>query len=507
MPTKPVRLDKEVVVKISTNETSTVQISETTPDKTLSPLMSRISLAENRAVTIGPFIDTRTYIADETGDITYEYTSEKLQYNHQATGILNGGLLSVNQSDPKKFDIAEGSGVIVDNYTDPSNPTTVKIEWDTLEGLTPTFLPVAIISFVGIDAGGNVIQFVGLIDDESRRDYIIIGILIHTSNTVVEGAAFLPYPAYDEAHAFIDFNDTIGPVNKLGNKFTGNSDMELEKSAGQLFRIGINWAESQKTPNVKDIPQEDAPNFFLSYQDGSGGFKGFERSTEIDPSVYDNGSGTLGSLPLFQRWQIMRIYLASNNDVIVSPGQNTYRNRNQALAAINVETFNKNPVLKDTNLRGFLVIRNNCNDLSNTNRCEFVEADKFGQVAAEGSAPNIPIALQQFDNSPKDSNFTAEFNTGYVIDNTTNAVQVTLPDASEDAIGCFVDFWILADTSAKSVSFRGYADTDTINGVTGTVGSPAVASYTSGGMTYMYIKVTTVADNTYFITAPDSVST
>lgn len=475
-------------------------------------LFNNIEIQPNASAKVGPFTSIKRYvILGNPADYTHTIVKERLAYNHQATGIMSGGLLSVNGSDVTKFDVAEGFGTIVDNYTDPENPNVIHINWPAYTAVTPTYLAVAIVSFVGIDAGGNIVQFVGTITDDARRDYIIIGILVHTSNTVVEGAAFFPYPAYDQAHAFLDFSDVIGPVNKDGNKFSANgSSLELAKTEGILFRLGVNWANSQKTPNNLTVPAETAPNFFISYQNGSGSFVGNERDTDIDPTKYDDGSGTLATIS-GNKWQIIRIYLATNNDVIICPGQNTYSKEDQALAAVNIEVFNKNPVLLATNLRAFLVIRKNCTDLSDESKCHFVEVDKFGQVASEGSSAIVPSAppagIATVTSTPKTSNFNVNLNKAYQIDTTSGTVQGTLAEADEDHVGCIAECWIISNPATNNVTIRGQNDTDTINGVTGTGGSPAIATFSSANTNYQMFRVTVIDENTYLIDGTDSVAT
>lgn len=507
-----INLPQERTLDITNISTGTIKIKRLSNQpgdlrEADSPLYADVDLAPSSNVRVGPYTEGQRYvIVGPQEAYTYTIGYEPLSHNHQGTGLINGGLLSIN-ADPTKFDISAGKGTIVDNYTDPENPSILHVEWPELTGITPTFLSSAIVSFVGLDTGGNVAQFVGTITEAERRDYIIIGILVHTQGIVVEGVAFFPYPSYDQAHALIDLTDVMGPINKTGNKFSANgSSLELSKNAGELHRIGINWQNSQKVPNTISVPAETTPNFFLSYQDGSGSFKGFERDTEIDPTKYDDGSGTLATIT-GNKWQVMRIYLAANFDVIVSPGQVTYTSKNNALQAINTETFNKNPVLDDTNLRCFLVVRSNATDLSDTSKAVFVNADKYGQVAAEGAAFNIPNGIATVTSTPKTSTFNVNFNKAYSIDNSSGAVNGNLTEASADKVGQVCECWITDNTATNNVTLTGFNDTDTINGVTGTAGNPPVATFNASTSNYKKVSVTIIDENTYLVDGADSVST
>lgn len=180
---------------------------------------------------------------------------------------------------------------------------------------------------------------------------------------------------------------------------------------------------------------------------------------------------------------------------------------NGGLLSINTESFSKNPVLDDTNLRAFLVVRKDCTDLSDTSKAVFVNADKYGQVAAEGASFNIPSGIATVTSTAKTSNFNVNLNKAYRIDNSSSAIQGTLAAADDDHVGCIAECWIMSSPATNSVTIRGQNDTDTINGVTGTASNPAVATFNSATTGYKMFRVTVIDENEYLIDSPDSVST
>ena len=54
------------------------------------------------------------------------------------TGVITGGVLTVN-ADTTKFDVSDGSGIIVDGFTDPDNPTITHVSWEGKTGIVSTF--------------------------------------------------------------------------------------------------------------------------------------------------------------------------------------------------------------------------------------------------------------------------------------------------------------------------------------------------------------------------------
>ena len=63
-------------------------------------------------------------------------------YQGFGMGSVEGALLSVN-ANPALFDLAAGSGVIVDNITDPENPTLTRVSWEAQAGIAVTNITIA----------------------------------------------------------------------------------------------------------------------------------------------------------------------------------------------------------------------------------------------------------------------------------------------------------------------------------------------------------------------------
>ena len=138
-----------VVVKRLSNKPGDLRLST-------SPLYEDVNLAPDSTVSIGPYTEGQRYVIIGPQEAyTYDITYEPLSHNHQATGLITGGLLAINGSDNTKFDISAGKGTIVDNYTDPQNPSIIHVEWPDLEAITPTYLASSIVSFVGLDTDGS----------------------------------------------------------------------------------------------------------------------------------------------------------------------------------------------------------------------------------------------------------------------------------------------------------------------------------------------------------------
>jgi hypothetical protein len=511
-----VLLPPETILNVSSNAEGSTAIVRRLSDAAGSAqrqsanklLFPNINLNELCSTSIGPFSEQRRYLIDNiVGDITYTTELIKLNYNNLSSGVYEGGALSVNSGDNTKFDIVAGKGIIMDNYTDPENPVVVRVEWPAFTAQTTEYLATDFTSYVVIDKGGNVVQFNGDIDAVNRRDYIVLGLLVHTGNSFLENVSNFPTIGYDAVNVLNDLSAALGLVNISGNLFSANAtDLELAKSAGQSFRVGNNFTNSVKSPNITNDSALSAPFLFKPYQDGTGNFTiDFPLTQDVDPANYDDGSGTLGLAG--NNWQIQRIfYDSANDDVIVAYGQNIYANLGLALAAINAESFVKNPVLKDAMLRGFLVIRGNCTDLSDTSRARFFGADKFGQVPAEGSQLTVPAGFLTTSTALKTGTFTANWDKAYRVDNSGGAVTANLVAATEADIGRVCECWVLDDATTNTVTFVAPNTDSTINGQA-SVGAAVAKGVSSGSQSYRRVTVRVIDTDTYLIDGIDSTTT
>lgn len=362
---------------------------------------SQIKINNSITLEIGPFSKPRRYRLEIlSGNIKRSYVRKRLNYNNNGTGIYGGGHITINSGDSTKIDISAGEGVIVDNYTNPGVPEVVRIKWQDMAAVDVEFLLTSFTSYIAIDRGGNVVQFAGAITAENRRDFIVLGILAHTNNVVVETASDFPPPGYDIPHMLVDMGDSIGIINRSGNQFGPNgANLKVNKSAGESFRIGQNWQNSSKVPNITIDAAQSAPTMFFSYRDGKGGWAPPTFSDEVDPGKYDNGSGTLATVAGGQ-WTIQRLfYEPIGGDIIIAYGQFLYNSAAEAEAAIFGEQFIKNPILNDTALRGFLIVKGNATNLSSSINAKFIAADKFGSGPSVGSSTATTDLQGAYDNS------------------------------------------------------------------------------------------------------------
>lgn len=323
------------------------------------------------------------------------------------TGLLTGGILSIN-ADTTKFDIADGSGYVVDNHTDPESPVKVRVEWSGLTGISATHIASADSTNIAIDATGAVVQQVAPFTLTQVRDYIVLGRIGHNTHAAITTVSTLPRVVFNTALDADDLAEALGALNISGNVYGPHgADLYVNKSEGDIYRTGANYTASKKCPNVLTSAAMVSATLYYSYANGSGGWT-VASSATADPSHYDDGTGVLASVPN-NKYTIQRIFLVASavlNVTAVQYGQYVYASLADAQAAIATESVATNPNLDDALLRGWLIVKEGATDLSDSTHAMFMAAGKLGEplhfgaggvgdVVGPGSATDSDFA--QFD--------------------------------------------------------------------------------------------------------------
>jgi len=373
-----------------------------------------------------------------------------------ATGLISGGTLSINGGDPTKYDVAAGTGYIVDNYTDPLNPTVQQISFGPLTAVTLTTVGVDGDTIIAIDSSGNPVE-TDEIDFEDLRDTIILGGLVHQGGVIIDN---IPSPfnhiigPHDTA---LDMINAIGAINVTGNVFSANgANLNIDKSLGKIFLPGSNFTSSKKSPNISTQIAQSPVSFIYTWRDGLGGFNTAASSTLIVPEDYDDGTGGASSpngTVVASQYTVQRIYLAVSGLVIIHYGQAVYSSLTDAKARYLTEDFSPNPELQGTLLRGFLIVRGNATDLNNTTQATFIKANRFGDSGAGANVTSATANLQNvYDNSLYPE---------IVLNNTLGGISIT--DGSTPVTGNLLE----VQNNARTTDYLNVNPTDVCHGVRG----------------------------------------
>ena len=308
----------------------------------------------------------------------------------EGTGVLTGGVLSAGAG-ATEYSISDGTGQIVD-----ADGTVTLVSWSGKTNITPANLATNLITFVAIDSGGNVVESTTRFTATQSRTLIVLGVAVHVDKINVDTVNNEQHVAYNTLSQLIDLHEAIGFFNISGNVFSANgANLNIDKSAGVMSAAGANYPNDGDNPNQLTLAALSPCTFQYRFSNGDNGVTG----TTIDPANLDDGAGGLTALSTNNKWSVQRIFSFTSNNVKIQRGQTEFNTKDEAIAGISSEAFVTEPSIAANGLlRGYLVLKKNATDLSNSAQAMFISAPKF--QGATGGIGSVAENLQNvYDNS------------------------------------------------------------------------------------------------------------
>lgn len=411
--------------------------------------------------------------------------------NNLATGIQKGGELSINGVDNTKFDISDGSGIVVDNTTDIDNPTITKVTWSGLTSQTVTNLASQNSTYVLINSSGSVVQQSTFPTDSHLRSNLFLGQLGHTSRTSIEAVAKSPNVLASPLNQLIDLENSLGVINS-GNVISANgTNLKIDKSVGTLFALGINFFDDATDPNKKTISVATQATFSLRTQTGNGA----SGVTDLDVGNYDN-AGTITALS-GTKYTNFRVFLGVNGNIVIQYGQVVYNALSDALAGIEQEVFTVYSNLQNNfALVGIITARSTATDLSNSSEAFFSRTSKFGEVTGGTSGISTTNLQNAYNNSTEPEILTNSILEAFTLKRGSAADSDNVLEVKDGSD--VVNFSVTGEgnLTANNVSGTNTGDqTITLTGdVTGSGTGSFAATIASDAVTYDKIQDTSATD-------------
>lgn len=303
-----------------------------------------------------------------------DFDEDHLRYS-MSSGIITGGELSINGSNTTQFDISSGTGIILDTWTTPGTPIVSTVSLGST-GVATTNLATASASFILVDSSGTVVQQTTPPTIEQRRTHLVIGQLGHSDNTNISVAVSQPNILDDPAATIRDLAYAIGTINLGVTVVPNGTNLNLDRTAGDLYKYGANFYTDRQDPSHVTISSATTLSFRMRTQTGNGGAP----TTTLDVGNYDN-AGTITALAN-NKYTNMRVYQLSSGNTVIQYGQNIYNSMNAALEAKETEDFVELSNVTEGVLIGVISVKSNGTDLSNTSDAIFSPVSKFGDVSA-----------------------------------------------------------------------------------------------------------------------------
>lgn len=294
-----------------------------------------------------------------------------------STGILSGGDISANVSNPAAVDVSAFTGYIVDEVTDPDFPvvTRVRVAAQTVALDGPALART--VTFFLADGTGAIIQQATAPTPEQRRTHIVLGLTAQAGGVIFE-AQSLPVILAQPANQLADLMDALGPFSMSGNLVTPNgANLSINKSAGQLFSRSFNHYSGltlTRNPHVNQTPAQTPAQYL--YITSTGSMFGTPRST-LDVANYDNAGVITPVGGGAGRSTIQRVWIGANQ-LAIQYGQVVYTSLTAAIDAIGQSGHVPNPLLQSGGaLLAHIVVTHTATNLSDTTQARIFQAGKF----------------------------------------------------------------------------------------------------------------------------------
>lgn len=371
------------------------------------------------------------------------------------TGVLYGGVITVNALDNSKVDISAGVGVIVSpgaSTTALPVPTVTTVTWTAKTAVTLTYLATSEVTWFSINSSGNVVQSSSAWSDSGYQTGLPLGIAVHPNNTSISFAKPATHLSYGQATLVDPFVRAFGPLKLSGNTISAYStNLQISRSAGTSYSIGSNYLNDPNNPNiVSDTNANPISAVHYYFKNGSGGFN-IQIGSLVDPTKYDNGSGTLQTVS-GGKYTIQRIFSCPTQPTLIGIyyGGEEYTSIEVAEANIPYEVFSESDLTSNQGVFcGYLIVKGNTTNLSNTAEAKFIQAGLFRSISTVTAGGQAITSLDDLTDvvitSPVQGNFLRY--------NAANSSWVNGTGVDGTGTTNYVPKWSDSDTLANSLIF------------------------------------------------------
>ena len=321
-----------------------------------------------------------------------EFLNTTTLLHSTSTGLSSGGLLSIN-TDNTKFDISGGLAYRVNGHSDVENPTSTKIDFNAITGITPQFLSTHNASYVALDSNGAVFQTAVPLSPTEKRNYVRLGVIVHPNRTFIFVVNNQPTINVELGGQVQDILDLLGFRSKSGNRILPNTatGMKIKKDAGVAFKAGANFDTLNTQPHSFTLAAQSPITFRYRLQNG---VEGSDR-TDLNPTIYDLNGVETAIPPTATLASVQQVYIFQEGDVRIQPGQRYYNNLTEAVTGLNSAEFITEENIANNGLYlGSIVMIYGTTDLANILQAVF--------VPSQGTTANGSVAYPPLGYTPED---------------------------------------------------------------------------------------------------------
>lgn len=336
------------------------------------------------------------YIRQQDNKVKWKWFEGKLN-----TGILWGGALSYSGS---TIYITPGTGIVINqraSATSEISPITNYVSWNAITASCQN-LTSSLATYVGIDISGSLYQQDNYFSVNQYRETIPLGMFNHTNKTSITSYANDVLTAYDDVNQTANFIQAFGPMKLEGLTLTPQSgNLQLTIGSGQSYIYGGFYQQDPNNSSHKITAPIITPQIARVRRDGNGSFTVDNNNgafyTTIDPSKWDDGTGTLNTLS-GGAFAIQRVFFNPfTRRVHVYYGQSFYGTKTAAFQSLASDPFVEAQYSAHQYvLVGYIIHKGVTSDLANDEN-QIVQAGLFRNTVGSGGGTGTFASLHDLD--------------------------------------------------------------------------------------------------------------
>lgn len=310
------------------------------------------------------------------------------------TGLLYGGIVTWSGN---TVYVSSGSAIIVEHNAATGSeidPDVLYVQWGNISQVI-TGINTRQVTWIYIDVNGALQQQATPFTEREYHTKIPLGAVGHFDYANISAFGENVSTAYSQFDQLNTFVDAFGPLKLSGYSITPQTgSMKLSVSSGDTFAHGAFYSLNAEVPSVYTSPAVVTGSIIRMYRSGSGVYfdtNGGLLYTDIDPSKYDDGSGTLQSVG--GNYTIQRIFsYPVNNTLYAYYGQTKYNTLPEAIQSVATDPFVEGDATAGfTVFIGYVIVKGSTTDLNDSSNSRIIGAGLYRNTAGAGGGSSVTI--------------------------------------------------------------------------------------------------------------------
>jgi hypothetical protein len=311
-----------------------------------------------------------------------------------STGLLYGGVVSYSGTN---INVSKGSAIVNDlNATTGSetSPIFTYVQWDNYSQ-PATYLTSSQHTFIYVDDSGIVHQQPTYFTSNQYSHAVPLGRVTHANYTSITGAGSNVQTTYDNDQQQNSFIRAFGPIKINGltlSPITGS--MGISIGSGETYNLGGFYPQDPNHPSSYVSSAFPTASIARAWRSGSAIYLDNNNGsfyTTLDSTKWDDGTGNLNSMASGD-WQIQRVFVnpVSGRTVVYYGQYGEYTTLLNALQYLATDPFVEGEfTAKSLVFVGYVVVKGNTTNLSDTTDNVFIQAGTFRNTAGSSGGSSI----------------------------------------------------------------------------------------------------------------------